>query len=526
MLIPKLPANEAERLKILYDLQILDTPREERFDRLVRITQRLFNVPIVLIGLIDEERQWYKSCVGLANNQVERNSSFCTHAILSTEILYIPDARLDPRFADHPAVTGEPYVRFYAGAPLILKERYCLGTLCLVDSQPHHLSTEELQTLRDLADLVQQQLEVQLSYDLEKMLSEEKARHQLLFETMIDGAAIINQQGLIENSNQALQILLGMDEQQLHQQSLGQFIAQSSQTVYKQYLHSSIECYQKGFKNQRCELAIHHQDGHLIDVELLFSPMIFNERLLFTAIIRDVTERKTIERMKNEFIATVSHELRTPLTAIRGALALVLAKASEGLSAKAKLLLTTANRNSERLSLLINDILDLEKIESGKLELSLKNVDLAVVLQQALVANQSYATSHQVHLQIVNTLPSAMVYADDHRLLQVLANLISNAVKYSPTDAIVELSLQDQVNSWCVKVKDYGCGIPDAFRARIFQRFAQADSSDSREKNGTGLSLAISKAMIEQFGGMIDYQSPQGQATEFFFTLPKHSKIN
>jgi PAS domain S-box-containing protein len=523
MLIPTLPANEAERLKALYDLQILDTPREERFDRLVRITQRLFNVPIVLIGLIDENRQWYKSCIGLPNSQVDRNGSFCTHTILSTEILYIPDARVDERFADHPAVVGEPYVRFYAGAPLILKERYCLGTLCLVDMQPHYLSTEDLKSLRDLADLVQQQLETQLCLDLEKMLLEEKSRHQLLFETMIDGLAIINEYGNIENSNSALQHLLGVSDKHLLNHSLTNVITESSQQRYQDYLLASIQQYQaqKKQENKRCELQVKHQNGHLIDVELLLNPMSLQQRLLFTVIVRDVTERKAVERMKNEFIATVSHELRTPLTSIRGALGLVLTKASESLSPKARLLLTTANRNSERLALLINDILDLEKIESGKLDFDLKQVDLAVLLQQAVQTNEGYASNHQVQLVIHQTLLSATIYADDHRLLQVFTNLISNAIKYSPAHATVELSLQDEHEHWRVGIRDHGRGIPEQFKQRIFQRFAQADASDTREKSGTGLGLAISKAIIEHFGGTIAYQSELGQGTEFFFTLPK-----
>ncbi|PTQ91362.1 ATP-binding protein [Agitococcus lubricus] len=521
MQIPKLPANEAERLKVLYDLQILDTPREERFDRLVRITQSLFNVPIALIGLIDEERQWYKSCVGLPNTEVDRNGSFCAHAILSPDTLYIPDARLDSRFADHPAVLGAPYVRFYVGAPLILKERYCLGTLCLVDYEPRHLSDEQLKLLRDLADLVQQQLETQLSLDLEKMLSEEKARHQLLFETMIDGIAIIDQYGHIENSNLALQTLLGLSANTLYHMPLQQLFASHCHRDYQDYLNQCVQQYQTGQINHRCELQIRHQEGHFIDVELLFSPMRLHERLLFTAIIRDMTERKAIERMKNEFISTVSHELRTPLTSIRGAIGLVLSKAAEGLSPKAKMLLNTASRNSERLSLLINDILDLEKIESGKLDFDLKPIDLAQLIQQAITGNEGYAVNHQVALVLAETLVTAPVYADDHRLLQVFSNLISNAIKYSPPQGRVELRLQDQDEQWRIGVRDHGRGIPEAFRERIFQRFAQADASDTREKNGTGLGLTISKAIIERHGGNIAYHSVIGEGTEFFFTLPK-----
>jgi len=154
MIKPALPANEKERLALLYELLLLDTPPEERFDKIVEFASNEFNVPICLISLIDADRQWFKARVGLDACETERDVSFCAHALLGDDILLVPDALLDPRFYDNPAVTGSPHVRFYAGAPLICKDGLALGTLCLVDTVPRTLDAVERAILESLRDLV------------------------------------------------------------------------------------------------------------------------------------------------------------------------------------------------------------------------------------------------------------------------------------------------------------------------------------------------------------------------------------
>ncbi|MDO9371200.1 MAG: PAS domain S-box protein [Gammaproteobacteria bacterium] len=240
----------------------------------------------------------------------------------------------------------------------------------------------------------------------------------------------------------------------------------------------------------------------------------------FLGIGSDITERRKVERMKSEFISTVSHELRTPLTSIRGALSLVMGKAAQQLPEKARRMLELAERNSERLTLLINDILDLEKIEAGRLEFNFKIVDLATLAGRALEDNEGYATEHQVQLVLDRQVTHAPVRADEHRLLQVFSNLISNAVKYSPRGGRVEISVVVHGDGFRAAVRDHGAGIPEEFRSRIFQRFAQADSSNTRAKGGTGLGLSITKAIVEHHEGRIGYESETGVGTIFHFELP------
>ncbi|RME33558.1 MAG: sensor domain-containing diguanylate cyclase [Gammaproteobacteria bacterium] len=155
---PEFPRDETERLRALHSLNILDTPPEERFDRLTRIARRLFDVPIALVSLIDENRQWFKSNLGLEVRETPREISFCGHAILGEEVFIIPDATADERFADNPLVVGEPGIRFYAGCPLRHPDGSRLGTLCIIDTKPRELSGEDIETLKDLASMAEREL--------------------------------------------------------------------------------------------------------------------------------------------------------------------------------------------------------------------------------------------------------------------------------------------------------------------------------------------------------------------------------
>lgn len=238
-------------------------------------------------------------------------------------------------------------------------------------------------------------------------------------------------------------------------------------------------------------------------------------------IVRDISERKKVERLKNEFVSTVSHELRTPLTSIRGSLGLILGGVAGELSSEAKALMDIAYKNTERLILLINDILDIEKIESGKMSFALKPVELMPLVEQAIAANQAYAEQFQVTLALTSTLSDVEVNVDSQRLIQVLTNLMSNAAKFSPPGKTVEVSVTPYDSMIRISVKDQGPGIPQAFRDRIFQKFAQADSSDARQKGGTGLGLSIAKAIIERLNGQIGFDTESNVGTTFYCDLPR-----
>jgi PAS domain S-box-containing protein len=237
-------------------------------------------------------------------------------------------------------------------------------------------------------------------------------------------------------------------------------------------------------------------------------------------ISRDITLRYEVERVKNEFIAMVSHELRTPLTAIRGALDLIASGATGPLSGELQYMIDIACRNGERLHNLISDILDIEQIETGKLRFTPAQFDLCELVRQGIDMNSSYAASLGVTFQLQLPPTKLSVYVDSDRLMQVLTNLLSNAAKFSQPGDTVEVMVAQADRIARVTITDHGPGIAEAFRDRIFEKFAQADSSDSRQKGGSGLGLSIAKGIIEQLGGQIGFTSVSGVGSTFYIELP------
>jgi len=234
----------------------------------------------------------------------------------------------------------------------------------------------------------------------------------------------------------------------------------------------------------------------------------------------DITKLRRAEKVKHEFLSTVSHELRTPLTSIKGALGLIRSGSAGQISTDVQSMLDIAYTNSDRLLLLINDILDMEKIESGKLDYDMKIIDIVSLVDEAIVANSGYGDELGVTFHKTDMETEALVRGDKDRLIQVLSNLMSNAAKFSPSGEPVELSVSRDEVSVRISVRDQGSGVPDEFRKIIFEKFTQGDSSDTRQKGGTGLGLSIAKMIVKQHGGTIGFDSKPGIGTTFFFTLP------
>jgi signal transduction histidine kinase len=232
----------------------------------------------------------------------------------------------------------------------------------------------------------------------------------------------------------------------------------------------------------------------------------------------DILQLREYEQLKSDFVSTVSHELRTPLTSMRGALGLVLSGAAGVLSPQGRELLQIANQNTERLIRLINDILDIEKIESGSITVRHDRCDLRAVLEATIAGVQGYAVAHRVRI-VLRAPETADVIGDQDRLIQVFTNLLSNAMKFSPENGDVVVSLEVDTAAR-VSVRDHGPGIPAEFQSRIFGRFQQAESSSSRRHGGTGLGLAIARAIVERHDGRIHFHTAAGVGTTFVVEIP------
>lgn len=241
----------------------------------------------------------------------------------------------------------------------------------------------------------------------------------------------------------------------------------------------------------------------------------------FLGIANNISQLREADRLKAEFISTVSHELRTPLTAIRASLGMVNSGLFGEVPEEARQLTDIAQQSTERLIRLINDLLDIEKIASGKMRFEMKPHQLSTLLRQTVQDNEALAGRAGVTLQLEEGLPEATVQGDADRLVQTFTNLVSNAVKFSPAGSSVRISVTGLRPNWVrVSIIDQGCGIPEEFRPRIFQRFAQADGSDSRAKGGTGLGLAITREIVERHGGQVSFETTVGNGTRFHVDLP------
>lgn len=349
----------------------------------------------------------------------------------------------------------------------------------------------------------------------------EAKRLKAILETVHDGIITIDSRGTIETVNPATCQIFGYDESEMIGQNVKMLMPNPYQSEHDQYLRNYCETGQAKVIGIGREVEGMRKDGSQFPIELAVTQMEVDDQLMFTGIVRDITERRQAEKVKAEFISTVSHELRTPLTSIRGSLGLLKGGVAGELSEKGISLLDIASNNTERLLMLINDILDLSKIEAGKMDFNFDKVSLAPFLQRVIDDNQAYGTQHGVVFELENSAADAVIWGDEHRLAQVMANLLSNAAKFSPDGSVVKVHVVRRKHQIRVSVIDQGLGIPDSLKQTVFEKFTQADSSDTRKVGGTGLGLSISKLMIEKHNGLIDFISEEGIGTTFYFDLPE-----
>ena len=312
---------------------------------------------------------------------------------------------------------------------------------------------------------------------------------------------------------------LGYSEQRLLGMLPWEVRGNITQAEYRQ----AIQPFLRGEIQSRQFETVHRcADGTVIpvDVSMQLIRQAGDEHGLFISLTRSAVERKKIERMKNEFVSTVSHELRTPLTSIRGSLGLIAGGAVGELPEQARKLVAIAHNNSERLVRLINDILDMDKIESGKMRFEMQPHRIRPLLEQAVEANRAYGEQLGVQFQIQAAAPDAVVLLDSDRFMQVMANLLSNAAKFSPSGGTVEIGVEQRNGAVRICVSDHGAGIPEEFRSKIFGKFSQADASDNRQKGGTGLGLSIVRAIMEKHNGQVGFESQVGSGTTFHVSFP------
>lgn len=360
--------------------------------------------------------------------------------------------------------------------------------------------------------------------DLERALervSANEQRIQSILQTAPDAFISVNEEGIISDWNPYAERLFGWSRAQALGQRLSELIfTPACAEMFSHVLKRHCSAGDAELVHRRLERLVVDRYGRLFEAEITIGVASHAGETHFGVFIQDISERKEVDRLKTEFIATVSHELRTPLTSISATLSMLKDGMAGELPGDAMELIGIANSSCERLIHLINEILDLERIELGLVRFDRHDHNLAELARQAIDGMQGLATEH--HIELVAELPDqpTIVCVDAHRIIQVAVNLLSNAIKFSRPGQQVIVRVTAGQSNGCLSVIDQGRGIPAEFHETIFQRFAQADSTDSRDKGGSGLGLSICKHIVEAHHGSIWFKSEVGKGTTFHVELP------
>jgi PAS domain S-box-containing protein len=379
--------------------------------------------------------------------------------------------------------------------------------------------TDELHALNAQLEQRVQQRTAELQQAFDRVRANEQ-RIQTIIEAAQDPFIGVDLEGRVTDWSTQAEVVFGWTREDVIGRKLGETLLPAR---FSGVLQEALEAFHATgsaeILNRPIERVMVDRFGREFPVEVKIGLVNTGDQRFFAAFVHDISQRKEVERMKDEFISTVSHELRTPLTAIYGSLNLLTSGMAGELPPDAHQLLAISHDSTERLIRLINDMLDLEKIASGKIEYRMQQQPLRALVEQAVRDTRPYAENLGVEFRLVGDA-DARVLADADRIVQVCVNLLSNAAKFSPRGGSVEVEVRVEDGHACVGVTDHGAGVPPEFRDRMFQRFAQADASDRRTRGGTGLGLAICRSIVEAHGGEIGFTSEPDVRTEFYFRIP------
>lgn len=342
----------------------------------------------------------------------------------------------------------------------------------------------------------------------QKNIIEENEKYtSTILEYLTESVVVTDELGNIDFVNNKTVDIFGYEKEEYINKNIKKFIKDMDLSTIQNKL--------------KLEYKIINKKEELLYLDIACRAIKVNDKVALIFIISDITKYKNLDALKNNFISTISHELRTPLTSIRGALGLISSGVLGELPVKMKELITIAGNNSVRLVNLVNDILDLEKIKAGKMEFYFEEYNIMSLVEEAVKLNVDYGKQYNVKFEITDSINEALVNVDKDRCIQVLTNLLSNAAKFSTPNEIVRIALERNNYSVRVSVTNKGAGIPKEYRSKMFESFSQADSSDTRNKGGSGLGLNISKSIIQKMGGNINFVSEEGVETTFYFDLPE-----
>ncbi len=523
---------EARRLRRLHRLGLLDTEAESVLDNFTQLAARLTGLPIALISLIDSERQWFKSAIGLPQGaQTPRDIAFCHHAICSDAFFEVEDARQDPRFADNPLVRGDPHIAYYAGAPLVMPGGERIGTLCVIGDKPGRLDARTRDLLVALSrGIVSVLLLRESERDLgarvraERALQESEARFRTIANAMPQMVWSTTAQGVHDYFNERWYDFTGMPA------GTGDSAAwlevhhpDDREQTQQAWQHSLAHG-----EPYELETRLRHRSGEYRWVlgRALPARGEEGEILRWMGTCTDIQDQKRAQeellesnRRKDEFLAMLAHELRNPLAPISTAAHLLrLAPADPQRVLRASELI---GRQVAHMTELVDDLLDVSRVTRGLVRIEHEPVDLHQVVHDALEQTrpQIEARQHQVVLELAPA--PVRVDGDRVRLVQVLANLLGNAAKYTPEGGRIQVRLRCEAGQGVLEVQDNGSGIDADLMPHVFDLFTQAKRTPDRAQGGLGVGLALVKSLVDLHGGRVQASSPgRGLGSIFTVCLP------
>ena len=534
MKAPARPADEARRLEALHALCILDTAPEERFDRLTRLARLTLDVPVAVVSLVDSDRVWYKSAQGVQERENPRELAFCSHTILGDSVFVVPDILEDPRFRELPM--AREGMRFYAGHPIRSPQGHKVGALCIVDTCPRELSAEQLQVLGDLAAMVETEIKFmevgRLQEEVrERMAAQRRAEEDRnrFFDLSLDLLCIAGFDGYFKQLNPAWHRILGWSLRELQDLPYVTFVHPDDREPTARAASQLSEGAEIiSFENRyRCKDGTYRW--------FLWTAAPAEDRELTYAVARDITELKQTEarlrasketaeaanRAKSEFLANMSHELRTPLNSVIGFAGVMLHDKQSELSDQNLEYLRRIRDNGKHLLSLINSVLDLSKIEAGRMELETSEVDLGALVAETVEQLETGADEQRLRIAVDVPADLPPLRTDVGKLKQILINLLGNALKFTQEGEVRVTVEADPATRRAtrISVRDTGIGIPPERLAAIFDSFQQGDSGISKRYAGTGLGLAISRSLADVLGFDLTVESEVGAGSTFSLVL-------
>jgi PAS domain S-box-containing protein len=550
---PYTEISEPRRLEALRELRLLDSPAEEAFDRVARLAVTILKVPVALVSLVDEDRQFFKSCVGLAERwasarQTPLSHSFCQHVVALREPLIIEDAMEHP-LVQHNLAIPDLNVVAYLGIPLITSAGDVLGSFCAIDSEPRAWTGEEISTLTSLAAIVMTEVELRRATRVAQVDAQEKAvlleaatramddltASEELFRALIENGqdliTLIEVDGSIRFHSPSVRRLLGYEHGTLVGRNAFELVHPEDRPPLLEHLMS----FQRGgSERESAEFRVRHSDGSWRVLETAAARLPSSSTIEGIVLnSRDITTRKQGEqalqqakevaenanRSKSEFLSRMSHELRTPLNAIFGFAQLLEMDPLDELQRESTEQILKAGKH---LLALIDEVLDISRIEAGRIALSIEDVRLDEVIMECIDLVTPLAA--KVNVTIHSDLTCGGVWygrVDRQRFKQVLLNLLANAIKYNRPGGQVRVlaeAIADQ--QWRrLVVEDTGIGIPAQRLGQLFEPFNRL-GAEHTEVEGTGLGLALSRRYTDAMEIPLGVSSIEGKGTRFWLDLP------